>query len=94
MNIELLVDLPFTNIRKRDNPVSHDIRREMFSDASFAAASFHTLDGVTCWVLTFDLAARTDGFQPTSDIHGVKSYDSYRPTAGPRLAPNPTFNFE
>ena len=48
----------------RDNPLSQYIRREVFLDVSFTAASFHTLDSISGESQTFALAAVTDGFQP------------------------------
>jgi hypothetical protein len=63
----------------RDNPLSQYIRREVFLDVSFTAASFRTLDSISGGSQTFDLTALTVGFQPVG---------------ASQFPPNPTLKIE
>jgi hypothetical protein len=70
----------------RDNPLSQYIRREVFLDVSFTAASFHTLDSISGESQTFALAAVTDGFQPNAGARLDEVLASKLPVA-PLLPP-------
>ena len=54
----------------------------MLLDVGFTAASSYTLDCITCRLLTFDLAALTDGFQP------LESFTAKTPMTATAAEPN------
>jgi hypothetical protein len=70
----------------RDNPLSQYIRREVFLDVSFTAASFRTLDSISGGSQTFDLTALTVGFQPNAGARFDEMLASKLPV-GLQLAP-------
>ena len=62
--------LDFSEAAVRDRqvtlqPSQHFRRKKVLLDDSFTATSSYTFDCITCRFFTFDLAAPTDGFQPT-----------------------------
>ncbi len=48
--------------------------------------NFYALDSETGRLMMIDLTECNDGFQPTRDIHGVKSCDWFRPETAEHLA--------